>query len=79
MKIDLHCHTKEGSFDSKVSIFKYIGEYRKLGYDGFMICDHNSYKGCIAWDKLRSLPELEEDLENFKRVRYQSLPASYSR
>ena len=69
MKFDLHCHTKEGSLDSKVSILKYISEYRKLGYDGFMICDHNSYRGCIAWDKLRSLPELEEDLENFTVIR----------
>ena len=69
MKFDLHCHTKEGSLDSKVSILKYISEYRKLGYDGFMISDHNSFRGCIAWDKLRRLPALEEDLENFTVIR----------
>jgi len=59
MKFDLHCHTKEGSLDSKVSILKYISEYRKLGYDGFMICDHNSYRGCKAFDKISDWPELE--------------------
>ena len=69
MKFDLHCHTKEGSLDSKVSILKYISEYRKLGYDGFMISDHNTYKGCKAWDKIKSMPELQEDLANFTVIR----------
>ena len=32
MASDLHCHTKEGSLDSKVSILKYISEYKKRGY-----------------------------------------------
>ena len=59
MKFDLHCHTREGSFDSKVSILKYISEYKKLGYDGFMISDHNSYRGCKAFDEISGWPELE--------------------
>ena len=46
MKFDLHCHTKEGSLDSKVSVTEYINKFRMLGFDGFMIADHNSYKGC---------------------------------
>ena len=69
MNFDLHCHTREGSLDSKVSILKYISEYRKLGYDGFMICDHNSYRGCHVWDQLKDLPELEEDLKGFTVLR----------
>lgn len=69
MKLDLHCHTREGSLDSKVSILKYISEYKKLGYDGFMIADHNTYRGCKAWDELRKLPELEEELEGFTVIR----------
>ena len=69
MKFDLHCHTKEGSLDSKVSILKYISEYRKLGYDGFMIADHNTYKGCKAWDEIRSWPEIAEDIEGFTVIR----------
>ena len=60
MKFDLHCHTREGSLDSKVSILKYISEYRKLGYDGFMISDHNTFKGCYEWDKIRDWPELKD-------------------
>ena len=69
MKFDLHCHTREGSLYSRVSILKYISEYRKLGYDGFMIADHNTYKGCKAWDELRKLPELEEELADFTVIR----------
>lgn len=56
MKFDLHCHTKEGSFDSKVSVTEYINKFRMLGFDGFMISDHNSYKGCRAWDKIKHDP-----------------------
>ncbi len=47
MKFDLHCHTKEGSFDSRIPISEYICKYKILGYDGFMITDHNSYRGCM--------------------------------
>lgn len=60
MKFDLHCHTKEGSLDSKVSILKYVSKYRELGYDGFMISDHNSYKGCKAFDKIKDWEEFEQ-------------------
>ena len=59
MKFDLHCHTREGSLDSKVSLLKYISEYKKLGYDGFMISDHNTYRGCKAFDEISCWPELE--------------------
>ena len=48
MKFDLHCHTKEGSIDSKVSVAEFADRFMELGYDGFMISDHNSYKGCKA-------------------------------
>jgi len=49
LKFDLHCHTKEGSIDSKVSVAEFADRFMELGYDGFMISDHNSYKGCKAW------------------------------
>lgn len=53
----MHCHTKEGSFDSKVSLSEYIRKYRILGYDGFMIADHNTWRACKKWSYLRDLPE----------------------
>lgn len=57
MKFDLHCHTKEGSFDSKVLLSEYARKYRMLGFDGFMISDHNSYRACKKWAYMRNLPE----------------------
>ena len=57
MKFDLHCHTKEGSIDSKVSVAEFADRFMELGYDGFMISDHNSYKGCKAWDAIKNDPK----------------------
>ena len=60
MKFDLHCHTKEGSVDSKVPVEEYARRFMILGYDGFMIADHNSYRGCKAWDRVADKPEYEK-------------------
>lgn len=57
LKFDLHCHTKEGSIDSKVSVAEFADRFMELGYDGFMISDHNSYKGCKAWDAIKNDPK----------------------
>lgn len=50
MKFDLHCHTKEGSVDAKVSIFDFANKLIDLGFDGMLVTDHNSYKGYDAWE-----------------------------
>lgn len=60
MKFDLHCHTKEGSIDSKVSIERYIKLLKDRGFDGFMITDHNSYKACHVWDRMKKRPEFSD-------------------
>ena len=45
MKLDMHCHTKEGSIDAKVPIQEYITKLVKEGFDGMLVTDHNSYDG----------------------------------
>ncbi len=45
MKFDMHCHTHEGSSDSKVSVERYIKLLRDQGYNGMLVTDHNSYNG----------------------------------
>ncbi|MCD7865795.1 MAG: PHP domain-containing protein [Clostridiales bacterium] len=45
MRLDMHCHTKEGSIDAKISLTEYVLRLKKLGYDGMLLTDHNSYKG----------------------------------
>lgn len=51
MKIDMHCHTREGSIDGKVPIEEYIRELRNEGFGGMLVTDHDSYKGYRAWKK----------------------------
>ena len=36
MKLDMHCHTKEGSIDAKVPIQEYITKLVKEGLDGML-------------------------------------------
>lgn len=57
VKFDMHCHTKEGSSDSKIPIREYISELKRLGFGGMMVTDHDSYLG---YESLRS-----EDTEGF--------------
>lgn len=45
MKLDMHCHTKEGSPDSKVEFEKYIRLLKERGFDGMLVTDHDSYDG----------------------------------
>lgn len=51
LKIDMHCHTKEGSLDAKVPVEQYIERLKELGFGGMVITDHDSYKGYRAWKK----------------------------
>ena len=45
MKLDMHCHVKEGSLDSKVSLEEYISCLKSQGFDGMLVTDHDTYKG----------------------------------
>lgn len=45
LKIDIHCHVKEGSPDSLVSIKDTIEKLIGKGYNGMVVTDHNSYQG----------------------------------
>ena len=49
MKFDMHCHTKEGSLDGKVSVEEYITILEDNGFKGMLISDHNSYDGYRKW------------------------------
>ena len=51
MKIDMHCHTKEGSVDCKVGIEDYIRILREKGFQGMVVTDHNSYNGYRYWKR----------------------------
>ena len=54
MRFDMHCHTRYGSIDSKVSICDYIDMLKEKNYDGMLVTDHDSYKGYDKWYKANS-------------------------
>ena len=49
MKLDMHCHTHEGSVDSKIGVEEYIRALKEKGYDGMLITDHDTYNGYRYW------------------------------
>lgn len=61
MKIDMHCHTKEGSIDAKVSIEKYIYKLVEHGFDGMLVTDHNSYNGYRKFQEIAA--KVQEELK----------------
>lgn len=51
MRIDMHCHVKEGSLDSKVGVREYISLLMERGVEGMVITDHNTYNGYRYWEQ----------------------------
>ena len=56
MKLDMHCHTKEGSPDGKLELLENIEMLKEKGYQGMLITDHNSYKAYRYYKKLADKP-----------------------
>lgn len=76
MKFDMHCHTKEGSLDGKITIEEIIEILKRKGFDGMLVSDHDSYKGYRAWKKIRE----ENSRGNFlvlKGVEYDTIDAGH--
>lgn len=59
MRFDMHCHTKEGSMDGQIPLKEYVIHLKKLGFDGMLITDHNSYKAHQYYMKHRNEPEFQ--------------------
>lgn len=57
MKLDMHCHTKEGSPDCKLELLENIEILKQKGYHGMLITDHDSYKAYRYYQKLTHKPD----------------------
>lgn len=57
MKLDMHCHTKEGSPDGKTALLDNISILKHNGFQGMLITDHNSYKAYRYYRKLKNKPK----------------------
>jgi len=76
MKFDMHCHTKEGSPDAKVSIVEYANKLKECGFSGMLVTDHDSYKGYKAWE--RDLYKYgPEDFTVLRGIEYDTIDAGH--
>lgn len=75
MKIDMHCHTKEGSLDGKIPIARYIELLQSHGIGGMLVSDHNSYNGYRYWKNHRE--EMPSDFVVLKGIEYDTIDAGH--
>lgn len=74
MKLDMHCHTKEGSPDGKIELLENISILKEKGYQGMLITDHNSYKAYRYYKKLTDKPD---DFVVLKGIEYDTINAGH--
>ncbi len=76
MKFDMHCHTKEGSLDGKITISETIRSLQEKGYHGMLITDHNSYKAYRHYEKQIKGKEFP-DFVVLKGIEYDTIDAGH--
>lgn len=76
MKLDMHCHTKEGSLDGKINLRNTIKQLQKKGYDGMLLTDHNSYKAYRYYQKEVKGKEFS-DFVVLKGIEYDTIDAGH--
>ncbi len=74
MKLDMHCHTKEGSPDGKLELSENISILKQNGYQGMLITDHNSYKAYRYYQKWKEKPR---DFVVLKGIEYDTINAGH--
>ena len=77
MKFDMHCHTSNGSLDSRVDIEEYICLLRSQGFHGMLVTDHNTYNGYRAWKEIKKQTREYEDFVVLKGVEYDTRDAGH--
>lgn len=78
LKLDMHCHTKEGSLDGKITLYETILSLRGKGYQGMLITDHNSYKAYRHY--VKNIKNQHKELEDFtvlKGIEYDTIDAGH--
>ena len=75
MKLDMHCHVKEGSPDSKISLDEYIEVLKGEGFDDMLVTDHDTYNGYRHWKNV--LQSKHPDFVVFKGIEYDTADAGH--
>lgn len=76
VKFDMHCHTKEGSIDSKITIENYIQKLKSKGFSGMLITDHDSYNGYRAYKSTIKVRK-HKDFVVLKGIEYDTIDAGH--
>ena len=76
MKLDMHCHVKEGSPDSKICLEEYIAILKANGFGGMLISDHDTYNGYRYWKK-QMKDKVHEDFVVLKGIEYDTCDAGH--
>jgi Predicted metal-dependent phosphoesterases (PHP family) len=76
LKLDMHCHTKEGSLDGKITIADTIRILQEKGYQGMLVTDHNSYKAYRYYKKNIKDKEFQ-DFVVLKGIEYDTIDAGH--
>ncbi len=74
MKLDMHCHTKEGSPDCKFELLENIRLLKEKGFHGMLITDHDSYKAYRYYKKLSEKPQ---EFVVLKGIEYDTIDAGH--
>lgn len=76
MKIDMHCHVKEGSPDSKITLAEYITVLKANGFGGMLITDHDTYNGYRYWKRTMQ-GKKEDEFVVLKGIEYDTCDAGH--
>lgn len=72
----MHCHVKEGSVDSRVSLEEYITILKEHGIQGMLVTDHDTYHGYRYWkNHIKDISHT--DFYVFKGIEYDTCDAGH--
>ena len=77
MKFDMHCHIRNGSFDSKVDIRDFIRLLRQRGYGGMLVTDHNTYNGYREWKEIQCRSREYDNFVVLRGIEYDTRDAGH--
>ncbi|MCI5863069.1 MAG: PHP-associated domain-containing protein [Lachnospiraceae bacterium] len=74
---DMHCHSREGSFDAHVPLSQYASILKEKGFTGMVVTDHDSYKGYYHYHDNKDIFPIPDDFVILKGIEYDTRNAGH--
>lgn len=74
---DMHCHTREGSFDAHVPLSQYASILKEKGFAGVVVTDHDSYQGYYHYADNKDIFPIPDDFVILKGIEYDTRNAGH--